>query len=401
MATKIYKLKGKVQHYQWGGYHFLPELLNLPVDQEKPCAEYWLGAHDNASAELVDHPALPLNKFISAHPEVLGDQVRSTFGRLPYLLKVLDVKDMLSIQVHPSKEAAKKEFENENKKGIPLDAPHRNYKDDNHKPELMLALSDFWLLHGFRSEEQIIQITQAIPEFKFMLPLMEEGGIPLLYQSLMALGQDQVNRILSPLLQRIKPAYENGKLAKDDPHFWAARAGITFNALERTDRGIFSIYLLNLVHLKKGEAIFQDAGVLHAYLEGQNMEIMANSDNVLRGGLTPKHIDVNELMKHVRFEPIVPGIIHGRLRGMEEVFETPVSDFELSRLPLTSGQHAAIETATVDIFFLMQGTVSITANNGTALHLNKGEAAVSTAGASLSIKPVEEAVIFRASVPVE
>jgi mannose-6-phosphate isomerase len=400
MNRKLYKLKGKLQHYQWGGYDFLPELLNLQK-QEKPCAEYWLGAHENAPAEIADNGHLPLNRFIKEHPEVLGDKVRKSFGRLPYLLKVLDVKDMLSIQVHPSKEAAAKEFEQENKKGIALNAPNRNYKDDNHKPELMVALSDFWLLHGFKSVEGITAISQSIPEFQFMFNLLEEGGLQHLYKTIMQMDQDKVNRILQPLLDRILTEYEQGKLRKDDPHFWAARAARTFNEVELTDRGIFSVYLLNLVHLAPGEAIFQDAGILHAYLEGQNMEIMANSDNVLRGGLTPKHIDVQELMKHVRFKPVIPTVIKGQRRETnEEVFQSPAPDFELSRFVLSASEEISLQPLTTDIFIVMQGALTIKEEAGHQEEMKKGDAAMATASAKLQLIASEKAVMYRASVPL-
>ena len=400
MERQLYKLKGKLQHYQWGGYSFLPTLLNLPVDNNKPCAEYWLGAHENAPAEILDGH-LPLNRFIKDHPEVLGETVRKRFGRLPYLLKVLDVKDMLSIQVHPSKAAAAMEYEAENNKGIPLNAPNRNYKDDNHKPELMVALSDFWLLHGFKQEQDIIALSRQIPEFRFMFDLLEEGGLQQLYKRVMEMDQDRVNRVLQPLLNRIIPDYQDGKLKKDDPHFWAARAALTFNEVELIDRGIFSVYLLNLVHLYPGEAIFQDAGVLHAYLEGQNMEIMANSDNVLRGGLTPKHIDVKELMKHISFKPIIPEIIKAKPRGgKEEVFYSPAPDFELSRLQLGKSENTTLRSNSTDIFIVMQGSAEVKVD-GAQEKLSRGEAAVATSGASLMINSLEDSVIYRATVPTQ
>ena len=400
MQRKLYKLKGKLQHYQWGGYSYLSTLLNVPADPKKPSAEYWLGAHDNAPAVITDGN-LPLNKFIKDHPEVLGEQVSKTFGRLPYLLKVLDVKDMLSIQVHPSKAAAALEYDLENKKGVPLTAAHRNYKDDNHKPELMVALSDFWLLHGFKHEQDIIALTQRIPEFSFMLPLLEEGGLKQLYKTLMEMDQDKVNRILQPLLNRIVPAYQQGKLGRDDPHFWAARAALTFNEVELIDRGIFSVYLLNLVHLSPGEAIFQDAGVLHAYLEGQNMEIMANSDNVLRGGLTPKHIDVRELMKHISFQSIIPEVIKGKVRnGKEEVFHSPAPDFELSRFQLAKSENTEVRCNTTDIFVVMQGRARLK-EDSVHEELSTGEAAVAAAGAVISISSLEESILYRATVPLQ
>lgn len=396
-SRTLYKLTGKIQHYQWGGYEFIPQLLNIPNADHQPFAEYWLGAHDNAPAQITGADTY-LNQYIARHPEVLGDAVRATYQRLPYLLKVLDVKDMLSIQVHPSKHAAEAEFARENAAGISLTASHRNYKDDNHKPELMVALSDFWLLHGFKPAEKTIEIIESIPEFAFMLSLFKEGGYKKLYSTLMQMEQQEVNRILQPLLERIIAAYDCEYLPKGNPHFWAARAALTFNEPDRTDRGIFSIYLLNLVHLDKGEAIFQDAGILHAYLEGQNIEIMANSDNVLRGGLTPKHIDVNELMKHVLFEGITPEIIHaaGRDNG-EQVFVSPAPDFRLSRFVLEKGKELSIVPSSTEIYLLMKGNITLRQGD-VMLELDAGEAAVCFGNSGLEIAALSPAVLYRAGV---
>lgn len=389
-------LHGKVQHYQWGGYDYIPQLLNIANTEHKPFAEYWLGAHVNAPSKINGDGGL--DAFISHQPGVLGHHVQQSFGRLPYLLKVLDVKDMLSIQVHPNKKAAVAAFAKENEAGIALDAPTRNYKDDNHKPELMVALSPFWLLHGFRNRQSMQQVLKQVAELNFLLPEFEQNGYKGLYETVMTIEQARVNEILQPLLNRLIPDYQTGRLEKNDPGFWAARAALTFNEPGRIDRGIFSIYLLNLVSLKKDEAIFQDAGILHAYLEGQNVEIMANSDNVLRGGLTPKHIDVPELMKHVVFEPVDPAIIHGKATGTaEEVFKTPAPDFELSRIVIDNGHSWSVTTHTTDIFLVLNGEAVVTASN--AIELKRGEAFVAFADTALTLLSATGAEIFRASVP--
>jgi mannose-6-phosphate isomerase len=399
MTTKnnIFRLTGKVQHYQWGGYDYIPALLGIQNTRHQPFAEYWLGAHSNAPSQLTSGETL--DTFIRQHPESLGAATQRQFGRLPYLLKILDVKDMLSIQVHPNKKAAEQEFAKENQLGVPLNAPNRNYKDDNHKPELMTALGDFWLLHGFQNTAPLIQIIKAVPEFGFMLPLFEKGSYKGLYEAIMSLDQSEVNRILQPLLDRIIPLYHANKLAKRSPDFWAARAALTFNEGARMDRGIFSVYLFNIVFLKKGEAVFQDAGILHAYLEGQNVEIMANSDNVLRGGLTPKHIDVPELMKHVIFEPVTPQVIHGkRVTASEEVFTTPAPDFELRKIILKKGQDAIFNIHSADIFLVLDGTVEVT-GAGFGETFKRGEAFLAVNGSNINIKAVDAAEIYRASVP--
>jgi mannose-6-phosphate isomerase len=260
----------------------------------------------------------------------------------------------------------------------------------------MTELSEFWLLHGFKNAQLIKQTIATVPEFAFMLPIFEKGGHKALYEYLMTIGQEKVDMILDPLLRRVMPLYEAGKLDKTDPGFWAARAALTFNTGGHVDRGIFSIYLFNIVHLSPGEGIFQDAGILHAYLEGQNVEIMANSDNVLRGGLTPKHIDVPELMKHVIFEPVEPQVVRAqKVTDSESVFLTPAPDFELSLIKMEKDGEQAVSAHSVDIFLVMEGSVEI---DGLG-KLDRGAAFVAFAGSSAHIRALSEAVIYRARVP--
>lgn len=397
---KIYKLTGKIQDYAWGGKQFIPQLLGVPA-LSKTAAEYWLGAHDSAPSQVIkDNDPVSLKELIAGHAEeTIGSEVNEAYGRLPYLLKVLDVKDMLSIQVHPTKLEAEKGFARENEAGIALNDPKRNYKDDNHKPELMLALGEFWLLHGFKAKDQLTEVLHATPELQQLVPIFENGGYEGLYHTVMQLPQQKVNEILQPLLDRIIPLYKENKLSKSQEDFWAARAALTYNRGTDIDRGIFSIYLLNLVELKKGEAVFQDAGILHAYLEGQNIEIMSNSDNVLRGGLTPKNIDIAELMKHVLFEPVDPWIIQGSTENGERVYKTPANDFELSSFELPAGENAAFNTNTADIVLVTEGKLQLAAGDR-GLELSKGESAVVFGARPARLQAVEPSVVFRATVPV-
>lgn len=399
LKNNFYLLNGKVQHYQWGGDQYIPMLLQQENSNHQPYAEYWLGAHHQAPAVIKDGKQSTLNEWIAAHPEHLGNTVQQHFGRLPYLLKVLDVNDMLSIQVHPTKAAAAAAFKAENEAGISLDAPKRNYKDDNHKPELMVALGEFWLLHGFREPQSMLQILAEIPQLHFLIPVFEKGGYRALYETVMTMPQAEVNERLKPLLQNILPMYKDDELEQGFPDFWAARAALTFNNGANIDRGIFSVYLLNLVQLQPGEAVFQDAGILHAYLYGQNIEIMANSDNVLRGGLTPKHIDVPELLKHVRFEAVIPQIIKpSRINGIEELYESAARDFKLSVLKINAGAMYVPEVNTAEIFLIMNGAVEVSTDNKT-IKAGRGESFIAFAGSTPIIKALaEQAVIYRASV---
>ncbi|MDP4244834.1 MAG: hypothetical protein Q8932_03200, partial [Bacteroidota bacterium] len=248
---RVFRLAGTVQHYAWGGRQFLPGLLERPNPDARPFAEYWMGAHENASSELLlpgtEQSPCPqgfavnpqavdfgtrgtigacteaLNTMILSGPEdLLGAYTAARFGRLPYLLKILDVKDMLSIQVHPSKKVAEQAFLDENRKGIPLTAPDRNYKDDNHKPELMVALSEFWLLHGFKPAEQLRRILQQTPELRELETIFGEGSYLDLYTAVMHMEPLKVNRMLQPLLDRIIPLYKEDRLSRDSEDFWAA-----------------------------------------------------------------------------------------------------------------------------------------------------------------------------------
>ena len=401
-TKKIFTLKGRSQHYNWGGTSFIPRLLQVSNEKNQPYAEYWMGAHDKAPSTVVDEgKETGLDKIIAADVNgTLGANVAAKFGRLPYLFKVLDVKDMLSIQVHPSKESAVEEFEKENRKGVALNAANRNYKDDNHKPELMFALSEFWLLHGFKEEKKLVAILKKVPELQFLLPVFEKESYEGLYKKVMEMDQHEVNERLQPLLDRIIPLYKEEKLHREDEDFWAARAAITFNETDKIDRGIFSIYLFNVVKLMAGEAIFQDAGVPHAYLEGQNIEIMANSDNVLRGGLTNKHIDVPELLKHTRPEATIPKVIRGQKSGIEgeEVFLTPAADFELRKIDLQPKAQTVVPVKTTDIFFVYKGEVAVTEGDD-RINAKAGDSFLVLNGGKPEIKASTIAQIFRATVP--
>lgn len=396
LDRRIFKLKGVVQHYSWGGYDFIPRLLGTDNSEQKPCAEYWMGAHGNHPASVENDGEISLSDFIAKDVQgILGNDVAKKFSSLPYLLKVLDVRQMLSIQVHPSKEAAEINFEEENKKNIPVNAPHRNYKDRNHKPELMVALSNFWLLHGFKKEEDLLKTLGAKKELHFLKKIFINGGYKALFEEVMFMEQGKVNEALYPLLQKIIPLYHGQSLTKDEEDFWAARAALHFCKDDNYDRGIFSVYLFNLVHLKKGEGIFQASGLPHAYLEGQNVEIMANSDNVLRAGLTDKYIDVPELLKHVKFEATIPKILNPQ--SSHKTFSSPAEEFELQEYLLAKDEVVNIQTRSGEIFLLVHGSLEIISNE--KVEMNEGESIFVKAGTDMTVKPLSQINLFRATVP--
>jgi mannose-6-phosphate isomerase len=394
----IHKLQGTVQHYSWGGTTFLPKLLSIENPNHKPFAEYWLGIHAGGPSSIeVNQQSVLLSDAIATDPKAaLSEPVYSHFGGLPYLFKVLDVKDMLSIQVHPTKEYAKVAFEKEEAAGIALNAPNRNYKDTNHKPEIMLAMSEFWLLHGFKSEAKILETLENIAEFQVLVPLYKSEGLKGLYQFLMEMEQAQVDSLLSPVVKRALRNKQEGKVDRNAPDWWVAKLYENAAGILPIDKGVFSIYLFNIVCVMPGQGIFQDAGVPHAYLEGQNVELMANSDNVLRGGLTPKHIDVEELILNIKFESIDPVIIEGTKPCMgESVYPAPVQDFGIASITLDGSNSYSYEAESMDMFLVVGGGCVV--NN--QMTIKTGEAFVVFPGNKLNIHASGKTLIYRAFVP--
>lgn len=395
MKHKIFKLRGKVQHYAWGGYEFIPQLLSLENAEQKPCAEYWMGAHPSASGMLeIDDDLRSWYDLIQQDPtEHLGEKVYEQFGELPFLLKVLDVREMLSIQVHPTKEEAKKGFEREEANGVSINAHHRNYKDQNHKPEVMIALDEFWLLHGFKKEEALQHVLETVPEFNFLSKVFAEDGYYGLYKMVMEMPQDEADDLLLPLVEREMTTPHT----KDEPGYWVAKLYDGVLPSSDIDKGIFSIYFFNIVEVKEGEAVFQGAGVPHAYLEGQNVELMANSDNVLRGGLTPKHVDVSELLKHVSFEGIEPNILRGEVAATGEIdYPLPVADFGIIAIKLENGREYVSKSKSAEIFLVMQGVVHCG-----HITCKRGEVFVVLADQEYTVRGIENAVVYKAFVPVK
>ncbi len=388
-------INGVLQDYAWGGTSYLSNLLGLP---EQTAAEYWLGDHPKGPAAVVGADESLATIIVNNPVESLGAAVSQQFGkRLPYLFKILDVQQMLSIQVHPDKGTAEAGFAREEAARIPRMAPNRNYRDDNHKPELGVAISDFYLLHGFREEAAIANTLREVPGWADLHPILFEEGVAGLYQHVMEADQATIDQLLQPLAAQIPTAPTN----KLEPDYWTRRAISQYSKQGHHDRGIFSIYWFNIVHLRPGEAIFQDAGIPHAYLEGKCFELMANSDNVLRGGLTPKHIDVAELLLNTSTEAVTPQV----LRPVQPAsgwahYPTPAPDFSLQFLTLTAGSQIELEAKGPEIIFLFSGAcVSATADNASSIQLNPNQRSVFLpSGTSVIITASESSVIYRAGV---
>jgi mannose-6-phosphate isomerase class I len=359
-----------------------------------------------------------LDRLVAADPwQTLGTDVALRFaGRLPYLFKVLDVRIMASLQAHPSKAQAAEGFSRENEAGIPIDAPERNYRDENHKPEVHVVLTDFWMLHGFRPLEEISEALTEEPELRSLMPAFDERrrashGDPGersallrdLYARVMTMGQTEVDGILSPLVARLESEEAMGTLSKDGHGFWALRAARTFPLPGgHMDKGIISMYMLNLLALKPGQGTFQPAGTLHAYLEGADVELMANSDNVLRGGLTPKHVDVPELLATLSFTDGRPPVLEGRAAsetGRE--YETPAEEFALERIEIAPGTpYSGGRDHSADCLIVTEGAASVIAG-GRTVTLPRGGIAMVPAALPYSIAARSpRAVLFKAGVPV-
>ena len=358
-TATLYPFAGVVQHYAWGGREFLPRFLRRDNPDGEPWAELWMGAHAKGPARLLDRSDTLDELIHSAPVDLLGAEVARRFRqRLPFLFKVLDVRDMLSIQVHPTKAAAEEGFRREEESGPARDAPDRNYRDDNHKPELGVAVTDFYLLHGFRDAAAIAASLDEIPGWSSLAPAFEKGGVKGLYAHVMNAGQEEIDRLLQPLVDEL----EQGTYDRSQPRFWAKRGVEQYTTDGHHDRGLFSIFWFNLVHLRPGEGIFQDAGIPHAYLEGVCIELMANSDNVLRGGLTPKHIDVPELLDNTRFEAVTPAILNpqGHPDHPWRHYPTPAPDFALDFIAPTTETTLSIQTQNGPaILLLMEGEASL------------------------------------------
>jgi mannose-6-phosphate isomerase len=394
---KAYKLQGKHRHYDWGGTQFIPALMGVENPNNEPYAEYWMGVHPAAVAEITtEQGVVLLDKMLADEGKMLlGEKTLANFGALPYLYKVLDVANMLSIQAHPNKQNAVLGYEKEDAAGIDLNAAVRNYKDKNHKPEVMVALSEFWLLHGFLAPELLEARLKEILQFNSLQAHFKGGDYEALYCFFMQLSAEDADYILKPLMLDAVRSVKSGSVDKSHPHWWANKYYEGHVPEKNIDKGIFSIYILNIVQVAKYEGVFQGAGLLHAYLEGQNIELMANSDNVLRGGLTTKHVDVNELIQQVKFIPTYPNVLKGEALNENEIaYPCPVPDFGLTKIALTKGETYTIHTSGLEMLLLYQGDIQLE-----DILLKAGKVAMLPAGQSVVLTAYSDSVLFKAFVP--
>ncbi len=346
----------------------IPAILGRPNPEGRPFAELWAGAHpDLPSRAIIDGVRVPLDSLLrEAAAETLGQAISSRFhGELPFLMKILAADKPLSIQAHPNRAQALLGFERENLAGLPRDAATRNYRDQHHKPELLAALGDFYALRGFRPVHEIEQMLASTPE---LAPLAghnvrDEAGLAALYGHILHLDRAGASALLQPLLERLELEEKQSPFSPDDREYWMLRVHHELSNPGRPDQGLLSMLLLNLVHLRRGQAIFLPAGELHAYLQGAGIEIMANSNNVLRGGLTRKHVDPEELLRIVRFGAGSNEVLEPQTNAQEPQlaeYRTPASEFSLSHLGLDSGLPYAIEPGEMRLALITEGSVEVT-----------------------------------------
>lgn len=369
LKPRPYRLKNQIQHYAWGTKNenaFIPKLLGFVPEKDKPYAELWIGAHPKApSFVLLDDREEPLNKLITKYPnEILGRKVVEKFGsKLPYLFKVLSCETALSIQAHPDKKLAK----------ILHAKDPENYPDENHKPEIAVALDSLKALVGFRPFQEIINIVQKYPALQNTLPgeLLTklknfEGNkkelLKELYLRIMKLNPDEIKNVVTAIREQILNT-KNKTIEEEEFIRQYEVYGI--------DIGLISILILNIIELNSDESIYTEAGVPHAYLRGNIIECMANSDNVVRAGLTAKYKDVDTLGEMLKYDD-GPVTVLRPVNCEVNTYKTPFEEFELSIYDLEAGKHLEINTEQIIIGLLIEGKIEMRYNNE-KISFSKGE----------------------------
>ncbi len=330
----FYPMKNPIRDYDWGHADLIPRFLNLDWPAGKPAAEVWMGAHPLAPSMLnIQGRWLGMDDWLQSNrEEALSSEIAGSCGSLPFLFKLLAAGKSLSIQAHPNKQEAMEGFARENADGVPLDSPLRNYRDDNQKPEIIMALNPFTAMIGFLEPREIAAnfwslIGKGRPDLAdiLALPVMQSGkteGIQLFLESLLTMREFDRNYLIS---QARHSSWHGGNSLQRE---WIHRLVRQFPS----DIGVLSPLFLHVLQLQPGEALYQPPKSLHAYLEGFGVELMANSDNVLRGGLTSKNIDVPELLRILDFNAAKPAVLRLPAPGGEdalEFFPTPAKEFAL------------------------------------------------------------------------
>ncbi|QZY28779.1 mannose-6-phosphate isomerase, class I [Nocardioides coralli] len=345
----MYRLRNPVRHYAWGSGFHIPRALGEQPDG-RPWAELWMGSHPSDPSLLDD--GTRLDEVIAADPgSMLGEPVASSFGRLPFLMKLLAAGEPLSLQVHPTSEQAARGFAAEDAAGIGLDAPERCYRDASHKPELIYALTRFEGMAGFRDANRTALILRELRlDWLDTIADRLEGArdpssaLRSVVGEILGWQPEEVERTLRQLATaaeearrrlhrppgRRRPAYVSAESVQREA-LRVCEMAPSLAARYPADPGVIVTLLLNHVVLAAGEAMFLPAGNIHAYTSGFGVEIMASSDNVVRAGLTPKYVDIPELLRIADFDPTPPPrwAPAEPVRFGLELFRPPVDEFEL------------------------------------------------------------------------
>lgn len=401
-------LRGAIRTYAWGSRTAIAEFTGRPTPTPHPEAELWLGAHPADPAYLeTGGGAESLLEVVAADPTgQLGAASVAEFGdQLPFLLKVLAADEPLSLQAHPSAQQAADGFAREEAAGVPLNSPVRNYRDRNHKPELVVALDRFEALAGFRDPGDTVDLFRALdvealtPYVNLLAGQSDADGLRALFTTWITLPQ--------PSLDVLVPAVLDGAvryLSSDDVRFVGeARTLLELGERYPADAGVLASLLLNRLTLEPGEGIYLPAGNLHAYLRGLAVEIMANSDNVLRGGLTPKHVDVPELLRVLDFSPASEAHLHVETvtDGAQTRYRTPAREFALSRFDLAADEPTQVGIKGPRILLCTQGDVTLD-GSGAGLKVRAGQSVwVPADGGSVTLTGRSDARVFMATVDAD
>ena len=405
-------LRGALRTYAWGSRTAIAEFTGRPSPTAHPEAELWFGAHPGDPAWLeTDAGEESLLEAVRSDPEgQLGAAVRNQFGdALPFLMKVLAADEPLSLQAHPSAEQAAEGFAREDRLGIPVSSPIRNYRDRSHKPELLVALQTFEVLAGFRPATKSVELMRALtvsdldPYLHLLAGQPDADGLRALFTTWITAPQ--------PDLDVLVPAVIDGAIdyVRSGEKQFAAEAKTVLELGERYpgDAGVLAALLLNRFTLQAGEGIYLPAGNLHTYLHGVGIEVMANSDNVLRGGLTPKHVDVPELLRVLDFTPATEASLRPKTSadGMETVYETAAPEFSVSVLGIDGDRlgHEVDAPSRHDgpqILLCTEGSAMVHAKSG-SVTLERGAAAwVSADDGPIRLVAQQPTRLFRATVGI-
>ncbi|MGV0850914.1 mannose-6-phosphate isomerase, class I [Mycolicibacterium phlei] len=412
----MHLLRGAVRTYAWGSRTAIAEFTGRPSPAAHPEAELWFGAHPGDPAMLqTEHGERSLLDALADDPEgQLGATVSARFNKtLPFLVKVLAADEPLSLQAHPSAEQAAEGFQRENDLGIPVSAPNRNYRDPSHKPELIVALGPFEALAGFRPVERTIELMRALavtdldPFVNLLSGQPDAGGLRAVFTTWITAPQ--------PDLDVLVPAVVDGAInyVRSGATEFEAEAKTVLELGERYpgDAGVLASLLLNRITLNPGEGIYLPAGNLHAYLNGVGVEVMANSDNVLRGGLTPKHVDVPELLRVLDFTPAEDVVVRSTVvedgigDGTEAVYPTPAPEFRVSVLRIDGDRvgyeiDAPTRNDGPQILLCTEGSTLVHAKNE-SVTLKKGSAAwVAADDGPIRLVAEEPTTLFRTTVGI-